>query len=310
MRPPSSEHKAATRTESAYVHWVRRYILFHDKTHPKDLGDDAIVVFLNYLVGQRHVSASTQSQALNALVFMYREVVGREPGALENLRRIKRGKRVPVVLSTSEVRQVLNQMSGTPKLMAELLYGAGLRVGECVALRVKDIDVAQGAITVRAGKGNKDRVTVLPQRSTQPLQKQLLRVAARHKDDIRQGAGYAPMPNAFYVKNPSASRSLGWQFVFPSTALRRWPFGGLTVRWHTSTSTVQKAFRRALLETPITKPATVHTLRHAFASHLLAAGTDIRQIQQLMGHRNLATTMIYTHVMESVTGVQSPFDAL
>ncbi len=298
------------RTESTYVHWVRRYILFHDKTHPKELSDHAIVVFLNDLVGKRHVSASTQSQALNALVFMYREVVGREPGELENLRRIKRGKRIPIVLSGSEVRQVLNQMSGVPKRMAELLYGAGLRVGECVTLRVKDIDFAQGVITVRAGKGNRDRVTILPQRSTRALHQQILRVAARHKEDIRQGAGYAAMPNALYVKNPSASRSLGWQFVFPSTVLRRWPFGGLTVRWHTSTSTVQKAFRRALLETPITKAASVHTLRHAFASHLLAAGTDIRQIQQLMGHSNVATTMIYTHVMESATGVTSPFDAL
>lgn len=236
---------------------------------------------------------------------MYREVVGREPGELANLRRINRGKRIPVVLSAGEVRQVLRQMSGVPKLMAELLYGAGLRISECATLRVKDIDFDQGAITVRAGKGNKDRVTILPRRSTQSLRRQLLRVVTLHKDDIRQGAGYAPMPNALYVKNPSASRSLGWQFVLPSTVLRCWPFGGLNVRWHTSTSTVQKAFRSALLATPITKTATVHTLRHAFASHLLAAGTDIRQIQQLMGHRNIATTMIYPHVMESATGVQS-----
>lgn len=241
---------------------------------------------------------------------MYREIVGREPGELANLRRIKRGKRIPVVLSVGEVRQVLSQMSGMPKLMAELLYGAGLRISKCATLRMKDIDFDQRAITVRAGKGDKNRVTIVPQRSAQSLRRQLLRVAALHKDDMRQGAGYAPMPNALYVKNPSASRSSGWQFVFPSTVLRRWPFGGLNVRWHTSTSTLQKAFRSALRATPITKAATVQTLRHAFASHLLAAGIDIRQIRQLMGHHNIATTMICTHVLESATGVQSPFDAL
>lgn len=189
---------------------MRRYILFHDKTHPKELGDDAIVVFLNDLVGKRHVSASTQSQALNALVFMYREVVGREPGELENLRRIKRGKRIPIVLSGSEVRQVLNQMSGVPKRMAELLYGAGLRVGECVTLRVKDIDFAQGVITVRAGKGNRDRVTILPQRSTRALHQQILQVAARHKEDIRQGAGMLRCQMRFTSRiHPHHGRSVG-----------------------------------------------------------------------------------------------------
>jgi integron integrase len=292
------------------VHWIRRYILFHGKRHPSELSKPHLEAFLNHLVGQRRVSASTQSQALNALVFMFREVPEIEPGWLDGLRGIKRKSRLPVVLSQREVTRVLDNMTGVPELMAQLLYGSGLRVSECVTLRIKDIDSDQGSIIVRSGKGNKDRVTVLRKGSREALSHHVVQVAELHKGDCLRGAGFAPMPNALYCKYPSASRSLGCRFVFPSSRLRPWDDGRRRVRWHVSPSTVQKAFKRALDRVGITKAATVHSLRHAFASRLLAAGTDIRRIQQLLGHRNLQTTMIYTQILEVERSVISPLDRL
>lgn len=298
------------RTEKAYVFWIRRYILFHDKRHPSELGKADLERFLNHLVNQRKVSASTQSQALNALVFMYREVLETDPGWMDGLRRLQRKTRLPVVLSTHEVRRVFDKMSGMPKLMAELLYGSGLRVSECATLRVKDIDLDAGTILVRSGKGNKDRITVLPEFCKKSLSKQLLFVANQHKNDTLRGAGYAPMPNALYRKYPSASQTLGWQYVFPSSVIRPWHDDKRLVRWHTSTSTVQKAFKQAINAAGIHKAASVHSLRHSFASHLLAGGTDIRRIQQLLGHKNLKTTMIYTQILEVERTVISPLDRL
>lgn len=298
------------RTEEAYRYWIRRYIFFHAKQHPLDVGANGIVPFINELAQSQHVAASTQSQALNALLFLYRDVLDVEVGHLEDLRRIQRPARLPTVLTVDEVRDVLTYMKGTPKLMAELLYGAGLRVTEAMTLRVKDLDLRARTLHIRNGKGAKDRTTVLPTRLVIPLQQHLLRVAALHKEDLRHGRGHAPLPGALHRKYPSASRSLAWQFVFPSSASRMCPATGKWLRWHASDSTVQRAFRRALHAAGVVKHASVHTLRHSFATHLLADGTDVRTIQLLLGHRSLKTTMIYTHVHQAVRLTVSPLDRL
>lgn len=269
-----------------------------------------IEAFLNYLVTQRHLSASSQSQALNALFFMYKQVLEIEPGWLDNLARVKRKQSLPTILSTNEVREVLAKMKGTPKLMAKLIYGTGMRVNECTQLRVKDIDFDIKTITIRHGKGGKDRTTLLPESLVDPLQQHLLIVMSRHTDDCLKGAGYVPLPGALYKKYPKAAQSLGWQYVFASSVIRLWPQTGQNVRWHCSASTPQRAFRLALEKTCITKHASIHTLRHCFATHLLQNGTDLRTIQILLGHRNIKTTMIYTHIIKAEQNTQSPLDRL
>ncbi len=298
------------RTEEAYRVWIRQYIFFHDKQHPLTVGAAGVVAFINHLAANRHVAASTQSQALNALVFLYRDVLGQEVGHLEGLQRVQRIRRVPVVMSPEEVRDVLAAMHGTPRLMAEVLYGAWLRVTECITLRVKDIDFGSHVITVRSGKGGKDRTTLLPRSLAGPLQRHLLSVVALFKHDVARGRGFVPLPNALHRKYPNVARSIGWQFVFPSRAVRPCPTSGRKLRWHASESTVQRAFRFALDRAGIRKHASVHTLRHSFATHLLAQGTDIRTIQLLLGHNSLQTTMIYTHVLQATKLVTSPFDTL
>lgn len=257
----------------------------------------------------RRVAASTQSQALNAIAFLYGSVLQQPLGELSGLRRVQRRYRLPVVLTAEEVTRVLAHMTGTPALMAQLMYGSGLRVHECVTLRIKDVDLGRLRVTIRSSKGNKDRTTVLPGRLVSPLQRHLLRIASLHKQDTLAGSGFAPLPNALDRKYPSASRSLPWQFVFPSSVQRPDAQGRL-VRWHASDSTVQRAFKVGLRLAEVQKFASVHTLRHSFATHLLAAGTDIRTIQLLLGHRNLETTMIYTHVEHATRGVVSPLDQL
>lgn len=298
------------RTEEAYRYWIHQYIVFHDRTHPGILNAVHVEEYLNCLANARRVSASTQTQALNALVFLYESVIEKPLGRMARLQRVQRRDRVPVVLSPEEVKAVLVHLKDSLKLMAELMYGAGLRVGECVALRVKDVDLSSGVLNIRDGKGGKDRTSLLPERLRSPLQQHLLRVAALHQHDISRGGGLAPMPNALARKYPSASASLAWQFVFPSSVLRPWGESGRSVRWHVSDSTIQRAFRNALSAAGILKHASVHTLRHSFATHLLANGTDIRTIQLLLGHRNLQTTMIYTHVIEVTRKVTSPLDRL
>jgi len=273
------------------------------------MGPTEVTAFINHLAVNRKVAASTQSQALNAIVFLYDNVLERPLGQLQGLKRVQRHHRVPVVLSIDEVQAILGQMSGTTQLMAKVLYGAGLRVFECVTLRIKDIDFTARTISIRASKGTKDRTTVLPESLIAPLQTHLMRVAQLHKNDQLSGSGFAPMPNALGRKYPAASSSLAWQFVFPSSAQRKNPHGQL-LRWHASDSTVQRAFKRALEATGVRKHASVHTLRHSFATHLLAAGTDIRTIQLLLGHRHLETTMIYTHVIEATRNVRSPLDKI
>ncbi|MCW8910431.1 MAG: integron integrase [Gammaproteobacteria bacterium] len=298
------------KTASSYIYWCRQYILFHKKQHPKNLDKSHLETYLNHLITHRHLSASSQGQALNAIIFMYKHVLEIDPGWMDNLARAKRNERIPTVLSINEVTQILSNMQGTPKLMAELIYGSGLRVNECVQLRIKDIDFELNTITVRDGKGGKDRNTVLPSKLIPSLQSHLLRVIELHKDDCLMGAGYAPMPDALYKKYPKAAQSIGWQYVFPSTSKRVWPHTGQIVRWHCSPSTPQRGFKRALAKTNIIKHASIHTLRHCFATHLLQNGTDLRTIQTLMGHKNINTTMIYTHIVKAEQNTQSPFDRL
>ena len=274
------------------------------------MGKPELEAYLNYLVKQRRLSASSQSQALNALLFMYKHVLEMEPAWLDKLVRAKRKKHLPTVLSVNEVREILSVMTGTTKIMAELMYGTGLRVNECTQLRIKDIDFDLRTITVRNGKGGKDRSTLLPERLIQPLQQHLIKVIGLHRDDCLEGAGYAPLPGALYKKYPKAAQRVGWQFVFPSTKKRHWPPTGQWVRWHCSATTPQKAFRRALNQTTIIKHASVHTLRHSFATHLLQNGTDLRTIQTLLGHRHINTTMIYTHIVRAERNTKSPLDTL
>lgn len=298
------------RTEEAYRFWIRKYIYFHGIKHPRDVGIAGIAPFINFLAVEKHVAATTQSQALNAFIFLYRDVLEIEVGHIEGLRRVQHISRIPVVLTIDEVRAVFSHMSGTPRLIAELIYGAGLRVTEAITLRIKDLDFRSNTIGVRSGKGGKDRTSVLPLRLSRPLQQHLLRVIALYKSDAMNGRGYAPLPGALDRKYPNSARSVGWQFVFPSSAVRKCPETGRMLRWHTSDSTVQIPFKAALAKARIYKHASVHTLRHSFATHLLADGTDIRTIQLLLGHRNINTTMIYTHVEQAIRQTKSPLDRL
>lgn len=298
------------RTEQVYSFWIRRYIHFHKLRHPREVGVDGITEFINDLVCGRGVSGSTQTQALCALLFLYGQVLGIEVGRLQGLRRTRYEARIPVVMSMDEVRDVLGRMQGTTRLLAELMYGTGMRVMEAMTLRIKDVDFPARTVHVRCGKGGKDRATVLPARLASALQQHLLRVLALHREDVMNGRGHAPLPGALHRKYPAASSSEGWQFVFPSKLVRPCPETGRMLRWHTSDSNVQKAFKLAVQAAGIRKHVTVHTLRHCFATHLLAAGTDIRTIQLLLGHRNLQTTMIYTHVEQPIRGTVSPLDRL
>jgi len=298
------------RTEEAYRFWIRQFIFFHGKRHPRELRETEVTQFVSNLAVQRKVAASTQTQALNAIVFLYRDVLGAPLGDLGDLNRVQQRKRIPVVLTPAEVSAVLSQMSGTRALMAQLMFGSGLRVEECCTLRVKDIDFGSSVVNVRDGKGAKDRTTVLPERLKVALQAHLVQVAHLHADDRNRGAGLAPLPGALERKYPRASESLPWQFLFPSSLCRPWGASGRHARWHVSPTTIQRAFRQAVVRAGILKHATVHTLRHSFATQLLASGTDIRTIQILLGHRNLQTTMIYTHVLEVTKSVASPLDTL
>ena len=300
----------SSRTEEAYRYWIRQFIFFHDKRHPRELREVEVTKFVNHLAVQRKLSASSQTQALNAIVFLYRDVLVLPLGEMNGLNRVQHRKRIPVVMTAKEVSAVLSQMSGTTLLMAQLMYGSGLRVEECCTLRVKDIDFGSSVVNVRNGKGAKDRTTVLPICLQPGLQAHLIRIAQLHADDRNRGAGLAPLPNALERKYPNASESLAWQFVFPSSVCRPWGESGRLARWHVSPSTIQRAFRQAVVRAEIMKHATVHTLRHSFATQLLASGTDIRTIQLLLGHRSLQTTMLYTHVLEVTKSVNSPLDSL
>jgi len=300
------------RTEKSYVAWVKRYILFHGKRHPAEMGKPEVEAFLTHLAVQRNVAASTQNQALSALLFLYNEVVGQPLGYVDVLW-AKKPKRLPIVLTRAEVKSVLAQMNGVPLLISQLLYGAGLRVMEGLRLRVQDLDFGQRLIVVRDGKGQQDRTAPLPDTLAVALQQQLQRVQAQHHEDLQNGDGRAPLPNALARKYKNGETEWQWQFVFPSATLSKNPRGdGETLyRYHLHESTVQRAVRQAAKAAKLNKRASPHTLRHSFATHLLERGTDIRTIQELLGHKNLQTTMIYTHVVNrGAMGVRSPLDDL
>jgi integron integrase len=297
------------RTEEAYVAWVRRFILFSAKRHPAAMGEAEIARFLTALATVRRVSASTQNQALSALLFLYEEVLDRRLEWLKDVARAKKPIRLPVVLSRPEVERLLGSLRGTPWLMASLLYGAGLRLMECARLRVKDLDLDRNEITVRDGKGRKDRVTLLPRSLRGPLLDHLGRVRDLHRSDLARGLGRVSLPGALAAKYPNAPQEWGWQWVFPATRLYRDAATGHLHRHHLHESVLQRAVKEAASRAGIAKPATPHTLRHSFATHLLEDGYDIRTIQELLGHSDVSTTMIYTHVLNrGGRGVRSPLD--
>ena len=297
------------RTEEAYVSWVRRFILFHDKRHPAEMGADEIRAFLTHLAVQRNVAASTQNGALNGLLFLYRHVLRQPFPDLEGIERAKRPQRIPTVFTAEEVQAILGQLSGTPHLMAGLLYGAGLRLMECVRLRVKDVDFAYQQITVRNGKGAQDRVTMLPQSLQQPLQRHLAKVKLLHEDDLQDGYGDVYLPYAFERKAPGAGKSWLWQYVFPASKRSIDPRSGVERRHHISETLLQRAIKNAIRQADIRKRGSCHTLRHSSATHLLENGYDIRTVQELLGHKDVSTTMVYTHVLQrGGKGVRSPLD--
>lgn len=299
------------RTEKAYLQWIRRYVLFHEKRHPSEMGEKEVNGFLTYLAVQRRVSPSTQTQALCALIFLYRIVLDKELGELEGLVRAKRTRRLPVVLTQDEVRRAITHLQGVDHLLLSLLYGTGMRLMEGLRLRVKDVDFDLHQITVRDGKGAKDRVTVLPASLTPALKEHLLRVGRLHERDLREVNGGVSLPYALERKYPRAGEEWGWQYVFPAPERSIDPRSGRKLRHHLHERRVQRAFREAVLKAKLVKPATVHTLRHSFATHLLMSGYDIRTVQELLGHRSVKTTMIYTHVLNrGGRGVQSPADLL
>ena len=297
------------RTEEAYVSWIKRYILFHDVRHPDEMGTAQVEAFLTHLAVKENVAASTQNQAFSALLFLYREVLHKDLDGHINALRAKKPKRLPTVLTKEEVHRVLGHLSGDHLLMAKLLYGSGLRLMECLRLRVKDIDFAQRQILVRDGKGEKDRVTMLPESLVAPLQDHLRIVERTHEEDLTRGFGAVYLPYALERKYPNANREWIWQYVFPSRRLSVDPRSGVVRRHHLHESGLQRAVRAAARAAEIPKKMSCHTFRHSFATHLLEAHYDIRTVQELLGHKDVKTTMIYTHVLSrGGLAVRSPLD--
>jgi integron integrase len=309
MRDMLRTQHYSIRTENVYVEWARRFILFHHRRHPKEMGVPEVEAFLTHLALERRVAASTQNQALSALLFLYRGVLQQPLESVDAVRAHK-PKRLPTVLTKSEALRVIHAMSGTTQLMARLLYGSGLRVLECVRLRVKDIDFEQRCIIVRDGKGEKDRITMLPERVVSSLTEHVAHVKQLHDQDVKEGNGAVYLPYALEIKYPNANREWCWQYIFPSKSLSIDPRMGLKRRHHLNESSLQKAVRAAArLAGIVDKPVSCHTFRHSFATHLLENGYDIRTVQELLGHKDVKTTMIYTHVLNrGPLAVRSPLD--
>jgi integron integrase len=297
------------RTEDSYVQWIRRFILFHGKRHPAEMGAVEVEVFLTHLAVAGNVAASTQNQARSAILFLYKEVLGAELPWLNNVEQAKKPRRLPVVLTEDEVRDVLANLDGVHWLVAALLYGAGLRLMEALRLRVQDVDFKRREVLVRNGKSFKDRVTMLPEKLAGRLQAHLASVRLLHEKDLAEGFGEVHLPYALDRKYPNAGRSWGWQYFFPSGNRSEDPRTGKTRRHHVDEQTIQRAVKQAVRTAGLVKPATPHTLRHSFATHLLQKGQDIRTVQELLGHEDVQTTMIYTHVLNrGGRGVTSPLD--
>lgn len=299
------------RTEQAYIHWIVRYIRYQGTVHPEKMGSREVEAYLNYLANERHVAAGTQNQALSALVFLYKDVLNMDSLKLDGLVRAQKPKRLPVVLSEEEVRKILTHLDSLALLIFELLYGSGLRISECLRLRVQDLDFDYNQIWVRSGKGDKDRVTMMPEKCRERLNEQVKKVRMLHKKDLARGYGKAVLPKALRKKYPGEESHIRWQYLFPSKRLANEPRTGITHRYHLSNTYVSRKLKHALSKSGISKKVTCHTFRHSFATHLLAAGYDIRTVQELLGHKNLKTTMVYTHVLgKGGQGVQSPVDRL
>jgi integron integrase len=303
------------RTERCYCDWIERYIRFHGKRHPAQMGEPEVTAFLTHLARAGKVAAATQNQALSALLFLYKGLLRQEIGWLEGVERAKKPIRLPAVLTRAEAHRLFRHLEGTPRLMAGLLYGSGLRLMECARLRIKDVDFGYARITVRDGKGGKDRVTMLPVNLAAALQRHLEKVRMQHEEDLEAGLGAVHLPHALARKYPNAEREWCWQYVFPSTRLSLDPrsadVGGNPVRrrHHLAESALQQAVKKAVRLAQVDKPASCHTLRHSFATHLLENGYDIRTVQELLGHKDVSTTMIYTHVLNRPgLGVRSPLD--
>ena len=297
------------RTEQAYVDWIRRFILFHHKRHPNEMGEREITQFLTHLAVQKNVAASTQNQAFAALLFLYQQVLQRKLGFMDNIQRVSRPAKLPVVFTPAEARAVLARLKGDYRLMAELLYGSGLRLMESLRLRVKDIDFGYNRITVRDGKGLRERVALLPRQIQQPLRAHLDRIKELHGQDLARGGGKVYLPFALKRKYPNAERDWIWQYVFPAAKPSLDPFSGEMRRHHVSEKNLQNAVKLAIRASGIKKAASCHTFRHSFATHLLEDGYDIRTVQELLGHKNVATTMLYTHVLNRPgLNIRSPLD--
>ena len=298
------------RTEQAYTGWIRRFILFHCKQYPVTLSAPEVEAFLTHLAVERNVAAATQNQARSALLFLYKDVLGIELPWLDGVENARTPARLPVVLTRDEVARILRELKGIHALIGRLLYGSGMRTMECVRLRVKDVDFARFEIVVRDGKGAKDRITMLPRGVTAPLRAHLHDVWAMHQRDLTEGFGAVYLPHALHRKFPDTPKAWGWQYVFPAGDRSRDPRTDALRRHHLSDQSFQRAVRQAVRDAGLTKPASSHTLRHSFATHLLESGYDIRTVQELLGHSNVATTMIYTHVLNrGGRGVVSPLDA-
>lgn len=299
------------RTEASYLQWIKRFILFHHKRHPREMGEQEITAFLTHLAVDKNVAASTQNQALSAILFLYKAVIGQDLGWLDNVVRAKRSVRVPEVLSPEQVRRLLGQLDGIHQLVARLLYGTGMRLMEAVRLRVQDVDFHYRQITVRNGKGNKDRVTVLPDTVAEPLKAHLVRVQELHKKDLAEGFGRVYLPFALVEKYPNAEREWPWQYVFPAPTRSEDPRTHEIRRHHLCEQNLQRAIKQAASDLGLSRRVRTHTLRHSFATHLLESGQDIRTVQELLGHSDVKTTMIYTHVLQrGGRGVRSPLDRL
>ena len=299
----------AIRTEKSYLDWIRRFIVFHGKRHPADMGEEEIAAFLSHLAIEGRVAASTQNQALSALLFLYQHVLERKLEFIDGVERVRRPPKPPVVFTRAEARAVLANLKGDYRLMAHLLYGSGLRLLECLRLRVKDIDFGYRQITVREGKGMRERITILPDRLARPLQAHLSRVKELHLQDLARGGGAVHLTHALHRKYPKAAREWVWQYVFPANNLSLDPRSGEKRRHHQGEKNLQNAVKQAIRAAGIPKAASCHTFRHSFATHLLENGYDIRTVQELLGHKDVATTMVYTHVCNKPgLNIRSPID--
>ncbi|MEX2600729.1 MAG: integron integrase [Balneolaceae bacterium] len=299
------------RTEKTYIQWVVRFIRFHELKHPKELGKEEIVSYLNYLAERRNVAASTQNQALCAIIFLYKHVLNIPVNSLDNLKRAKKPERKPVVLSENEAKRIIGLMSGVSKLATLLMYGSGLRISEVLRLRILDLDFEYKQITVRSGKGLKDRMTMLPESLLTELERQKRAVKKLHDKDLKRGWGQTLLPKALNRKYPGIDREYAWQYLFPSRYRRKDPRSGFLHRYHISDSFIQRGIKQAVRNSGIDKKVSAHTFRHSFATHLLGHGYDIRTVQELLGHKRVETTMIYTHVLNrGGRGVMSPLDRM